>query len=338
MHGMRIVVTGGNGFVGSHLCSRLRDLGAHVRITARSSKTTHCSRSETYCTGDLTQFSNWQEVVAGANAVVHLVARTHMTDEFGAAAMDAYRATNVDVTRRIARAAKQAEVPKFLYLSSIKAVANASEFPLIESSACHPQDSYGVTKLEAEQTVRRQLLGSGTSYTILRPPLIYGTGVGGNFLRLLNLVRCGVPLPKIHNQRSLLYVENLVDAICLSLESDDANNETFHVADTEPISTCDLVRHLADGLDRTARLIAFPRLLLRQLGHAVGKQAEIQRLTESLVVSNQQIRTRLNWQPRFTSRHGITQTSRQFASHPWHTDRVVTPSRESHDNSHSKAA
>ena len=268
---------------------------------------------------------DWRQLVRGVEAVVHLVARTHVTDEFGPAALAAYRTTNVDLTRRLARAAKQEGVRRFVYMSSIKAVANASSIPLGEASSCRPVDSYGITKLEAEQTVRRQLLGSGTTYTILRPPLVYGPGVQGNFLRLLGLVQRGIPLPRIHNRRSMVHIENLVDAVALCLQNPAAMDQTFHVADRSAISTSDLVCNMAKGLGKRAHLIPVPSFLLRQLGKAIGRNEEIRRLADSLVVSSETIRRRLNWKPRIDLPTGIEQTSREFARTPW----TLTTMRES---------
>lgn len=312
-----ILVTGGGGFVGRYVCQRLIEQGFGVRVPVRSQSVVSACKCEYVVTGDLTHFANWSQLLRGVAGIVHLVARTHVTDEFGTAAMQAYRAVNVDITRRIARAAKQQGVRRFVYLSSIKAVGNSSAVPIVESSLCRPVDSYGITKQEAEQAVRRQLLGSETSYTILRPPLVYGPGVKGNFLRLLTLVQRGVPLPRIRNQRSMIHIENLVDAICLVLEHDAARNQTFHVADPQPISTTDLVIQMATGLGTAARLVPLPQMLLAQLGRVAGKQEEIRRLVESLVVSNETIRTRLNWQPRLTTKLGVEQTSRAFATAPW---------------------
>ena len=174
MNAKTILVTGGNGFVGQHVCRQLVEMGHRVRVPTRTHIRTQKRNWEYVSTGDLTVFANWRQLVRDVDAVVHLVARTHVTDEFGAAAMQAYRSVNVDVSRRLAKAAREEGVKRLVYLSSIKAVGNTSEEPLTEKHPCEPIDSYGITKLEAEQTIHEVLGGSECGYTILRPPLVYG--------------------------------------------------------------------------------------------------------------------------------------------------------------------
>ena len=312
-----ILITGATGFVGQRLCCQLAENGFHLRVAVRRPAPLPYANTSTVVTGDVTTFTSWRQLVRGVHAVIHLVARTHVTDEFGTSALAAYRDINVDVTRRIAKAARQEQVRRFIYLSSIKAVANSSSTPLVEASPCRPVDSYGITKLEAEQVVRRQLLGSGTTYTILRPPLIYGPGVRGNFLRLLNLIQRGMPFPDIRNRRSMIHIDNLVDVLGLSVRDPAAFDQTFHVADRRPISTGDLVRSMGKGLGRRTRLLPFPTTLLQQIGRLTGKSQVIDRLTDSLVVSNETVFARLQWKPRIDIHDGIEQTSHAFARQAW---------------------
>ena len=286
-------------------------------MPTRTNPTIRDRKCEYVLTGDLTTFANWRQLVRDVDAVVHLVARTHVTDEFGAAAMQKYRAVNVDVTRRLAKAAREVGVERFVYLSSIKAVGNASDEPLTETHLCAPMDSYGITKLEAEQTLQEVLSGSNCDFTILRPPLVYGVGVKGNFLRLLNLVQRGMPLPKIGNQRSMVHVSNLVDVVSLALSHEGARNQIFHVADSAPVSTSELVSHIAAGMGRGSRLMPVPQTLLTQLGRAIGKQEEMRRLVDSLTVSIEKATIQLDWTPRVSTAEGVKRTSTAFAAMPW---------------------
>lgn len=327
-----VLVTGASGFVGRKLCHALIDQGREVRALVRRPNLQLPSQCTQITSGDLTQFLNWAEAIAGVEAVVHLVARTHMTDEFGNAAMQRYREVNVDITRRLARAARERGVRRFVYLSSIKVVGNASAMAMHEGLPCRPVDSYGMTKWEAEQVLRRQLLGSGTSYTILRPPLVYGPGVRGNFLRLLRFVQRGIPFPAIHNRRTMVHVENLVDAICRCLEHPAALDQTFHVADTSSISTAELMRAMARGMDKRIYLVPMPALLLRMLGRLAGRREETRRLVDSLAVSAETIRRRLDWQPPWDVTDGVEATSRAFACEDWsQTVENETPKTESID-------
>ncbi len=312
-----VLVTGGNGFVGQYVCRQLMEMGNRVRVPTRTLMQSRNHACEFVPTGDLTTFANWRQLVRDVDAVVHLVARTHVTDEFGAAAMQKYRAVNVDVTRRLAKAALDVGVKHFVYLSSIKAVGNESNEPLTEIHPCNPVDSYGITKLEAEQNIQDVLGNSDVGYTILRPPLVYGVGVKGNFLRLLNLVQRGMPLPRITNRRSMVHVSNLVDIVCLALTNERARDQIFHVADAQPVSTAELVSHIAAGMGRGSRLMPVPQNLLTQLGRAIGKQEEMRRLVDSLCVSIEKVTTELNWTPPVSIADGVRRTSTHFAANPW---------------------
>jgi len=323
-----ILVTGGKGFVGQYVCRQLTGMGYHVRIPTRTLTKTKNRNWEFVPTGDLTAFANWRQLVSNVDAVVHLVARTHVTDEFGVAAIRKYRSVNVDVTRRLAKASREAGVKRFVYLSSIKAIGNASEEPLAETHSCNPVDSYGITKLEAEQTIREELSESDCSYTILRPPLVYGVGVKGNFLRLLKLVQRGMPLPRVANRRSMVHVSNLVDVVCLALVHEQARNQVFHVADPTPVSTSELVIHMATGMGRGSRLLPVPQNLLTQLGRAIGKQEEMRRLVDSLTVSIEKAKTHLTWTPRVSTADGVKQTSTAFASNPWSATQPIDSTTE----------
>lgn len=339
MENARILVTGAQGFVGRHLCRELIRKGFVVRALVRKRNpqllpkmdSTGQSRFGIIETGDLLEFADWPAVLRDVQAVVHLVARTHTTNEFGLDALEQYRAINVDVTRRLAEAATSEGVQHFVYMSSVKAIANESSEPLCEHAPCLPADSYGVSKLEAEQTLKQTLADASTSYTILRPPMVYGVGVKGNFLRLMRLIRRGIPMPNIDNQRSIVHLENLVSAVVRSLNSPAAKNEVFHVTDGEPISTTELVNAMGAGFGTKARLVPVPQLVLSQLGRVVGRHEEVQRLTGSLTMSTDKIETVLDWQPTFGTVEGVARTCRAFLSEPWEelptTDAIPYPRR-----------
>jgi len=330
----RVLVTGANGFVGSQMCQQLLQCGFSVRAVVRRvpALTLDDPRLEYVPVGDLLHFANWAELLRGTDAIVHLIARTHITDEFGMAAMQEYRRTNVDLTRRLAKAAAREGVSRFVYMSSIKAVGNGSEETYSEQTECRPEDSYGKSKLEAEQTLEETLHSSrNCGFTILRPPLIYGPQVQGNFLRLLQLVARGLPLPGVSNARSMVHVENLVQATELCLRSPQAANRMFHVADPEAISTSQLIESMAEGLERPARLIPLPKFLLRGMGQVTGKTEEIKRLAGSLTVSTARITSELSWQPKYTTHKGVIATSQAYRASPWDAKqkpkRTTTPTR-----------
>lgn len=318
----KVLVTGANGFVGRRLCEHLLASGYQVRAAVRNAPVTRAFHSnlQFVSTGDLIAFDDWQTLLQDVGAVVHLVARTHVTDEFGDAALPAYRALNVDVTRRLAYACARRGVGHFVLMSSIKAVGNGSNEVYRETTPCRPEDSYGISKLEAEHCVEEILNPTSCQWTVLRPPLIYGTGVQGNFLRLLKLVQRGVPLPAITNARSMAHVDNVVDATMHCLRH--PTNAIYHVADPDPVSTADLMRYMSKGLGRSPLLVPVPKALLAGIGSATGWHEEMKRLVGSLTVSPQKLVQELQWQPKVRTADGVIMTAGAYASRPWDDEAV----------------
>lgn len=323
-----VLVTGANGFVGRRLCELLLASGYRVRAAVRNvtdARAVHANL-QFVSTGDLVAFDDWQTLLRDVGAVVHLVARTHVMDEFGESALPTYRALNVDVTRRLAYACSRRGVGHFVLMSSIKAVGNGSNEIYRETTPCRPEDSYGISKLEAEQCAEEILSPTACKWTILRPPLIYGTGVQGNFLRLLKLVQRGVPMPAITNARSVAHVDNVVDATMHCLRH--PTNDTFHVADPDPISTADLMRYMSEGLGRSPLLLPVPKALLAGIGSATGWHEEMKRLVGSLTVSSEKLMHELGWQPKVRTAEGVVMTAGSYASRPWDAEADQTEERE----------
>jgi len=237
--------------------------------------------------------------------------------ESGSNPLAAYRETNVEGTRRLAEAAAEEGVKRFIFLSSIKVNGERTDMqPFLESDEPRPEDAYGISKLEAEQELTRIASESEMGITVIRPPLVYGPGVKGNFLSLIRAVHKGVPLPlaSIMNSRSLVCVENLVSAITTCLGDARAAGQTFLVADGEDLSTPELIRRLAGALGSRLRLYRCPLGLLRIAGTATGSQASIKRLTESLQVDSSKIRRALDWKPALSVEQGLSETARWFVS------------------------
>lgn len=253
----------------------------------------------------------------GVNVVVHLAARTHVLRDKRGNAIAAYRRVNVDGTRRLAEAAAEAGARRFVFLSSIKVNGEKTKSkPFDESDIPRPEDAYGITKLEAERALVRAAAGTGMSVTILRPPLVYGAGVKGNFLALLKMLRKGVPLPlaSIDNRRSFIYLGNLVSAIMACVSSDRAADRTFLVSDGEDLSTPDLIRRLALALGVSHRLYPFPMAGLRFAGALLGRRDQIARLVDSLQVDSARIREELGWTPPVSVAQGLLETAQWFAA------------------------
>lgn len=302
--GRRVAVTGASGFVGSRLCARLVESGAEVIAITRRMGTAPCGQE--YACPDLLNGRNLAPLLEGCDAVTHLAAVTHA----GAAAADTARfhAVNVDGTRSVAESACAAGVPRFVFLSSIKVNGESSGAGLARAlsvaDAPSPEDDYGRSKLAAERLL--ETLAGDLSITVLRPPLVYGPGQRGNLQSLMNAVANGWPLPfgLVKNQRSLVHVDNLVDAVLLALQPRSAPFECFTLADVD-VSTPGLVRAMARALGVRARLVKVPVGALRFLATLGGRRALASRLTGNLRVDSRVIREVLGWSPAHTLDDGL---------------------------------
>ena len=307
-----VLVTGANGFVGWHLCRSLLEAGFSVRAAVRDkgrSRYLENMGCKPVAVCDIDADTDWTQALQGVDRVVHLAARVHVMDKRERDSLDEYRRVNVLGTQRLAEQATAVGVRRLVYLSSVKVNGEISvnHHAIRESDPPAPQDPYGQSKWEAEQVLHRIAAGTGLEVVILRPPLIYGPGVGANFLALMKAVARGVPMPlgSIHNARSLLYVGNLVDAIVRCLDHLDAAGQTYLVSDSEAVSTPALVRKLAVALGCPVRLIPVPPALLRLAGRLTGRGAVVNRLTGSLVVDTAKIGRDLQWRPPYSLEQGL---------------------------------
>ncbi|MDP2266052.1 MAG: SDR family oxidoreductase [Thiobacillus sp.] len=303
---MKALVTGATGFVGSALCARLAASGIAVVPAVRNpSRLPH-----EVAVGNLDASTDWRSALTACNAVVHLAARVHVMDDTAHNPLALYRASNLDATLNLARQGAQAGVKRFVYISSIKVNGEGRDAPYRETDAPAPEDAYAISKWEAEQGLQQIAAETGLEVVILRPPLVYGPGVKANFLRLMQMVKRGWPLPlgAIRNRRSLLYLGNFVDAIRVCVEHPAAAGQTFLLDDGEPVSTPELIRALARAMGRPARLLAVPVGVLGLAGALLGKRAAVSRLTGSLFVDSSAIRSRLGWVPPYTMQQGLADT------------------------------
>ena len=318
---MKICITGANGFVGQALSDSLISNGHTLAKVVRQSVD-----DSAYSIGDINSKNDWRTALQGCAAVVHLAARVHVLRDSAENPFAAFREVNVNGTLNLARQAAALGVRRFVFLSSIKVngeATTASHFGSInnvkrdcfcEKDAPSPEGAYAISKLEAEQGLAEIAEQTGLEVVILRPPLVYGPGVGANFLRLMQLVEQEVPLPlgRVENRRSLLYLGNLLDAIRVSLVHPEAAGKLFVLSDGEDVSTPELINKLAAAMGRRARLLPLPVDLIRFGARVIGKKDEISRLLDSLVVDSSRIRKELDWHPPFTLGEGIAQTVKGY--------------------------
>ncbi len=287
-----VLVTGASGFIGPHLAAGLLDAGYRVRIAQRRAAPATAG-VEALVTGDLAGPVDWAPALAGVDHVVHLAGLAHAGPGLPEAL---YQRINAQATLELAQAARGAGVARFVYLSSIKAQTGATGGPpATEADPPQPDQAYGRSKLAAEQG----LAGLDLDWIALRPVLVYGPGVKANMAALLKLARLPVPLPlgALTAPRSLLAVENLVEAILFALTPACPARRAYLVADPEPIGVAGIVAALRQGLGRAPGLIAVSPGLLRTAAALVGQSRRFNLLAGGLVARPDAL-LRAGWRPR----------------------------------------
>jgi len=251
----------------------------------------------------------------GAHAVIHLAARAHVTHETLREPLQEFRRINRDGTLAMAEMAARSGVTRFVFVSSIGVLGNASGSRAFrEEDVPSPLEPYAVSKWEAEQELRALAANSRLEVVVVRPPLAYGPHVKGNFLRLLRLVGSGVPLPfgAVDNRRSYVGLHNLCNFLLVCALHPSAGGHTFHVADGEDISTPELLVMMAAAMGKKARLYRCPPGLLRAAASILGRRGELERLTADLRVDPAFAQTVLGWQPIVPLPIGIAKMVRWF--------------------------
>lgn len=319
----RILVTGASGFVGRALCDQLfaggYEVWAAMRTKEQGESVTHAypvTGIKSVSVGDLFEPNDRGPALKGVDAVVHLAARVHMMRESAASPLNEYRKANTLATLDLARQAAAAGVQRFIFISSIKVNGESTLLghAFTADDVPSPQDPYGISKHEAEQGLRKLAAETGMEVVIIRPPLVYGPGVKANFQSMMRWLKRGVPLPlgAIHNKRSLVALDNLVDLIITCLDHPAAANQIFLAADGEDISTTELLRRLGLALGNPARLIPVPASLLEAGAALLGKRDVAKRLCGSLQVDISKTRALLGWNPPLSVDEGLRRTAQGF--------------------------
>jgi nucleoside-diphosphate-sugar epimerase len=317
------LITGATGFVGSRLAgflsSQFPEMELRLAVRRRPDELqvpSVLSVGSIEVVGDINPYTNWSNSLVGVDVVIHLAARVHVMNDVALDPLEEYRNANTLATIHLAQEAAKAGVKRFIYLSSIK-VNGEETLPgqsYSEASTPAPIDSYGVSKWEAELGLEKVCAQTGMEFVIIRPPLIYGPGVRANFQKLMGLVAKGLPLPfgAVHNQRSMLALDNLVSFIADVMTNPLAANQRFLLSDGEDISTTQLLKLLAKGMGKSSWLIPIPVFILRTAAQVMGVSAAADRLLGSLQIDSGKARQLLQWQPPLSVEEGIALTAKSY--------------------------
>jgi len=315
----RILVTGAGGFIGRALCPALAARGHRVIAGLRGGRAPGAvpgappiEGAERLVLGEAGPGRDWSGALGDVDIVIHLAQVAHRR------AAESILAGEPEAAAALARGAARAGVRRVVYVSSIKAMGDATRpgKRFRADDPPHPDDAYGRAKLATERALAQIAGETGLELVVLRPPLVYGPGVGGNFWALMRLAGSGMPLPfaAVDNRRSLIARDNLVDLASVVALHPAAAGRVLLAADGDDLSTPALIRILARGQGRAARLFALPDAVFAALRRLPGVGPPVSRLTLSLAVDDGATRALLGWTPPVDAEAGLIAAARAGAA------------------------
>lgn len=296
---MNVLVTGASGFIGSALVSRLTAEDGYAAV-GMVRKPDGDVFAPNWVVEDISGLQDPQGMLSGFDAVVHCAARVHVLRDKETDPLAEFRRVNVAGTLNLARQAASAGIGRFVFISSLKVNGESSKaVPFDPFQEPHPSDPYGISKWEAEQGLQKIARETGMEIVIIRPPLVYGPGVKANFRAMMKAIMWQIPLPlgAVHNRRSLVAIDNLLDLIVTCLKHPSAVGQTFMVSDGMDVSTTALVQKIAVAMRRPCWLIPVPQALLRVLLSLFGAGSLADRILGSLQVDISHTCDTLGWTP-----------------------------------------
>lgn len=313
---MKVLITGGGGFVGNALVRHLLSDRQHCPVVSVRRHDANLPEGvDIFCSGDLRPDNDWSTALAGVDVVIHTAARVHVLKDSAHDPLSEFRLVNTQGTENLARQADEAGVRRFIFLSSIGVNgAETTYVPFNADSSVAPHSPYAISKYEAELCLFEISDHSHMDVVIIRPPLIYGPGAPGNWAMLMRWLWRGVPLPLglISNKRSFVSLDNLLDLIVTCIDHPAAKNQTFLVSDGEDVSTTELLLRMGRALGKPAKLIPVPERLLKAGAILIGKRAFAQRLCGSLQVETSKTRELLGWEPPVSMEASLRETAQDF--------------------------
>lgn len=310
-----VFISGAGGFVGSRLSQRLRTAGQRVVRGIRGPAGAGAASDSYVQIDDIAGFRNWRAALRGVEVVVHLAARAHCLRRREARLIEEFRRINVTASTELFCASRDAGVRRFVYASSIGVHGTRTDTrPFSETEPVNPEEPYAQSKWEAEEALRALAAHDGPELVVVRPAVVYGPGAKGNFLRLMQLVGSGWPLPfaSVSARRNYLGLDNLCNLLELCAFDPRSAGETFVAADPLPVDLPTLLRSLAKSMGRQARLWPVRPSTLYTVGKLMGLSGEVRRLTSSLEIDSGKARRLLQWRASVTFNEEIDNMVRSF--------------------------
>ncbi|MGA9994997.1 MAG: NAD-dependent epimerase/dehydratase family protein [Pyrinomonadaceae bacterium] len=316
------LVTGASGAIGFTLTEHLLACGYKVRALVRNPSTLGSLRGVEIVQGEINDAASLRKAVAGVSKVFHLAAKLHINNP-SPTLHDEYRRINVDGTRSLVEAARDAEVERFIFFSTINVYGPGKPEELIsEESPLRPDSFYAQTKVEGERITL-----AGTHATVLRLAAVYGPRMKGNYPRLLSALRRGrfLMIGDGGNRRTLVYVKDVCEAALLAAEHPLASGQTYNVTDGEVHSLKEIIDAMSDALGRKPPKARLPELPVRLTALVIessfklfGKSSPVGRATvekflEDIAVSGEKIQKQLGFRPRYDLQRGWRETVRQIS-------------------------
>jgi len=287
---MNILITGATGFLGKHVQRVLRSRNHNLTLIDRNTPL--------------------KELTGRYDCLLHLAAKAHVSEHLSEKNKKDYVDANIEYTKAMAHLAKNLDIKRLVFLSSIKVHGKSLNRPFTETDTLAPEDFYSLTKAIAEDELKKILAGSMSDYTIIRSPLIYGTHAKANFRKLIQLCKLPLPLPlgSIKNKRSFISVDNLVNFIELCFVHPQASNETFLISDDDDVSTTELLITIKKHIHCKSLLIPVPQFILKLFFKLIGKEDLNERLICSYQADISKAKRLLNWKPVISFEDGIARS------------------------------
>ena len=319
---MNIFLTGASGFIGNALRPALKKKNLNVTCLFRRPPAhppgKNVSGTPCFLVEKWDAHTDFRRYLAQTDVVIHAAGCAHMPTASDYDMLETFFDVNVYATKNLALQAARMGVRRFVYISSASVMGrtNNDRRPFCETDAPAPYNSYTLSKYKAEQVLETIDEKTGMEVVILRPPLVYGPGVKANFFKLLDLAYTGLPLPfaGIHNARSFIGLDNLVDAIAMCAVHPHAGSRTFLVSDGSPMSTPQLLTHISAGMGKKPGMFFFPPSLARSVLTFLEKKGIYDRLWGDMALETKKIRNMLDWHPKTGPEAGIAQTAAWYVN------------------------